>query len=366
MRGKNGKNLLWKLLRSDRRCFILHMAAAVIAFAFSAHPRHCTPCAGSNIYPILIVNYKNGKDRQLKMATQEEWDAYHQAYREWYLKNYGPDFEEMDGHGFEHYCADLLRANGFTNVNVTQGSGDHGVDIVATKNGCKYAIQAKKYSGTVGNGAVQEVYSGRTMYECTYAVVLTNSTFTKSATVAAEKLGVGLWGKEELENMMIAKYGRQPGQYAPPLMNMTTMQQKNQPYYSGANSPSQYRPELTMKTLPTQGTFIYQDKYIYVEFIGCVKEIWPGVVFRFHNHTNGELDINITSLALNGQNIGDIRGSGHLAPLSTGNINFKSLFSPFPTMWPATITGRFDVIDTYDTIFEGGEYSFAFTNVQIT
>ncbi len=39
----------------------------------------------------------------------------------------------MDGHDFEYWCADLLRHNGFSNVRVTQGSGDQGVDILAQK-----------------------------------------------------------------------------------------------------------------------------------------------------------------------------------------------------------------------------------------
>ena len=36
--------------------------------------------------------------------------------------------DELDGHDFEYYCADLLRANGFLDVEVTKGSGDFGAD----------------------------------------------------------------------------------------------------------------------------------------------------------------------------------------------------------------------------------------------
>ena len=32
--------------------------------------------------------------------------------------------DEMEGHDFEYYCADLLKANGFLEVEVTKGSGD--------------------------------------------------------------------------------------------------------------------------------------------------------------------------------------------------------------------------------------------------
>ena len=49
----------------------------------------------------------------------------------------------MEGHDFEYFCADLLRLNGFIEVNVTKGSGDQGVDILAVKDGIKYAVQCK-------------------------------------------------------------------------------------------------------------------------------------------------------------------------------------------------------------------------------
>jgi HJR/Mrr/RecB family endonuclease len=38
------------------------------------------------------------------------------------------------------------------------------VDIIVAKNGLTYAIQAKRYSGTVGNHAVGEVVAGQKHY----------------------------------------------------------------------------------------------------------------------------------------------------------------------------------------------------------
>ena len=45
----------------------------------------------------------------------------------------------------------------------------------------------------VGNKAVQEAYAGANFYDCDKAVVMTNITFTKSATQLAQKLDVELW-----------------------------------------------------------------------------------------------------------------------------------------------------------------------------
>lgn len=54
------------------------------------------------------------------------------------------DFDNMDGHAFEHFCAEILSFYGFNNVQVTQGSGDQGVDIIAYKDDIKYGIKQEK------------------------------------------------------------------------------------------------------------------------------------------------------------------------------------------------------------------------------
>ena len=51
------------------------------------------------------------------------------------------DVDMMDGQEFEYYCADLLKSQGFLEVEVTRASGDYGVDILAEKDGVTYAIQ---------------------------------------------------------------------------------------------------------------------------------------------------------------------------------------------------------------------------------
>lgn len=108
------------------------------------------------------------------------------------------DFDSMDGHQFEHFCAKVLRANGFQNVNVTQGSGDHGIDVLASKDGNTYAIQCKCYSNNVGNKAVQEAYSGKGIYRSDIAAVMTNRYFTEQAKYDAKKLRVELWDRNKL------------------------------------------------------------------------------------------------------------------------------------------------------------------------
>ena len=117
-------------------------------------------------------------------------------------KNNYKTFDTMSGLEFEHYCAEILESNGFTNVEVTQGSGDHGIDILAEKDDITYAIQCKCYSSNIGNAAVQQAHTGKSLYHKDIAVVLTNQYFTQQAQEEAKALGVKLWDRNRLQNMI--------------------------------------------------------------------------------------------------------------------------------------------------------------------
>lgn len=108
----------------------------------------------------------------------------------------------MDGHAFEYWCADLLKMNGFTDVEVTKGSGDQGVDIIAVKDSIRYAIQCKCYSSNLGNGPVQEVNAGKSLYHCQIGAVMTNRFFTAGAKELANATGVLLWDRDKLQEML--------------------------------------------------------------------------------------------------------------------------------------------------------------------
>ncbi len=108
------------------------------------------------------------------------------------------DIDSMEGHDFEKFCAKILSKNGFEKVDVTRGSGDQGIDIVAYKDGIRYGIQCKCYSSDIGNKAVQEAFAGKTYYKCHVAIVLTNRYFTRSAMDLAETNGIILWDRSKL------------------------------------------------------------------------------------------------------------------------------------------------------------------------
>ena len=104
---------------------------------------------------------------------------------------------DMSGHDYERFCADLLSLAGWK-TRVTKASGDQGVDIEASKNGIRVVFQCKKYSTPVGNGAVQEVLSGKAFYRADVGVVVSNASFTPSAKQLARSAQIRLVHHDEL------------------------------------------------------------------------------------------------------------------------------------------------------------------------
>ncbi len=107
--------------------------------------------------------------------------------------------DTLDPIAFEHYCADILNANGWS-AKVTQATGDQGIDVIGVYNGKKVVFQCKKYSSPVGNKAVQEASAGKNFEGADIAAVVTNQTYTPSAKELAAKIDVYLLHYSELEN----------------------------------------------------------------------------------------------------------------------------------------------------------------------
>lgn len=108
----------------------------------------------------------------------------------------------MEGHEFEFWCADALRKLGYRYVEVTPGSGDQGVDVLAQKDGIKYAVQCKRYNSDLGNKPVQEVYAGKAIYHCHVGVVITNQHFTSGAKQLATATDTILWDREWIRSYL--------------------------------------------------------------------------------------------------------------------------------------------------------------------
>jgi len=109
------------------------------------------------------------------------------------------DIDLMDGAQFEEYIAKLFTKMGYK-AEVTKASNDQGIDVIAKKDGTSIGIQAKRYSGTVGNSAVQEAVGGKALYKVDKVMVITNNEFTSGAKKLAQANDIVLWDRTILKD----------------------------------------------------------------------------------------------------------------------------------------------------------------------
>ena len=113
--------------------------------------------------------------------------------------------DSLSGIEFELLLKNLFEKMG-CKVEMTKASGDFGADLIIEKSGNKCVVQAKRYSGTVGVSAVQEVVSSKQHYGSPNAMVVTNSTFSSEAKVLAKECDIDLVDRADLEKL-IEKFG---------------------------------------------------------------------------------------------------------------------------------------------------------------
>ena len=131
--------------------------------------------------------------RQQKKNEREEAESL------LYFKIDGIDY--LTGEDFEDLLKKVFTVLGY-NAQITKKTGDQGADLILSKDGRKISVQAKRYSKTVGNKAIQEVYSSIQFYETGEAWVITTSDFTKGAIELARKTGVKLYNRYETINLI--------------------------------------------------------------------------------------------------------------------------------------------------------------------
>ncbi|EMH0681509.1 TPA: restriction endonuclease [Klebsiella aerogenes] len=109
--------------------------------------------------------------------------------------------DAMDGFQFEDFLVKIFQTMGY-DVKETKRTQDQGADLFVSRFDKNIVIQAKNYSASVGNSAVQQAISAKTFYGCDEAMVVTNSYFTKSAIELAESALVRLIDRDELQKYL--------------------------------------------------------------------------------------------------------------------------------------------------------------------
>ena len=112
------------------------------------------------------------------------------------------DIDKMDGKTFEKYLKVFFEKLGYK-VERTKYIGDYGADLVATNNGIRTVIQAKRYKSKVGIKGVQEAAASKGYYKCDRAMVVTNSYFTNQARTLASRNKVELWDRKILAKKLL-------------------------------------------------------------------------------------------------------------------------------------------------------------------
>lgn len=115
--------------------------------------------------------------------------------------------DRMKGEEFEAFLKDVYERLGYT-VEITKKSGDQGIDLIIKKHFKRIGVQVKRYSGSVGNSAVQEAVAGKRYYKLDKVLVITNRLFTRSAKELARVNKVELIERDGLKKLIKKAYKR--------------------------------------------------------------------------------------------------------------------------------------------------------------
>jgi methionyl aminopeptidase len=132
-------------------------------------------------------------------AARNAWKIYHES------KTMG-EIAVMSGTEFEKFLARLFSRMGYTDIRLTPANDQGGDILCVSPSGTEIVIQAKRWKGTVGNSAVQELLGALVHYDRREGMVVTNSTFTVAARELATKARLllcdGTWLAEQIKRSL--------------------------------------------------------------------------------------------------------------------------------------------------------------------
>jgi len=112
------------------------------------------------------------------------------------------DLMALSPDDFEALIAKLFEAYGH-DTTVMGGNGDHGVDVVvSTTMGEKWIVQCKRYSGSVGEPVVRDLYGTLLHEDAQKAYLITTGGLTRQAVAWAEGKPIVLYDGEGLVRLI--------------------------------------------------------------------------------------------------------------------------------------------------------------------
>jgi len=117
------------------------------------------------------------------------------------------EIDNMPGGIFEEYLLTHFNQMGYLG-SLTPKTGDYGADLILEKDGRRVVVQAKRWKGSIGVDAIQQVIGAIKYYDANKGMVVTNSTFTENAYELANSNGIELWDRKELIDTMCKTEGK--------------------------------------------------------------------------------------------------------------------------------------------------------------
>lgn len=111
------------------------------------------------------------------------------------------DLDALSGIEFEETMQAILRDRGWQ-LDLTAVTGDFGADLIGRgPDGATWVIQAKRWKGSVGIEAVQQVLGAQAYYHSQKALLVTTAPLTKAAAELAEQTHVAVWARDDIVSM---------------------------------------------------------------------------------------------------------------------------------------------------------------------
>ena len=141
------------------------------------------------------------REQQEEQRRREEQEPEEQIEALLQRDTFSETVDYMSGVEFENFIGNVFAKKGYP-VQLTPASGDQGVDLLLTVDEHRVAVQLKRYTGPVGNAAVQAAFTGMFHYKAKEAWVITTGSFTPGAKQLAKSAGVRLIDRNELEDWL--------------------------------------------------------------------------------------------------------------------------------------------------------------------
>ena len=179
-----------------------------------------------------------------------------------YLNSSLSEIDKFSGDEFEKFLKWHFESIGYK-AEQTKASHDKGADLVMYKDGKKILVQAKRYKGSVGTTAIQEILAAKAYYGADECLVVTNNEkFTKAAVDYALKTNVTLWGRNEIKKHFSLKEIKE---YKQPVVKTTPIAKKTDKKVSESSQNKNSESIICDKC----GKPMVKRKGKYGEFYGC-------------------------------------------------------------------------------------------------